>query len=181
MEIALALLKKFWPYIVAVALGAAIGGKVAWMVQGVRIDAAKADAASVRADFEQYKADQIAAKNEADRVAEKQRAEAAVQYANLKGELKDEIAKGEVFKRCVAAGKCGALVVRVPVESGCSAGIRIPPASGFDGAGAHAVPLDREPAAEVANDCAVTTLMLNRLQADIEAQPGYLKSNCAKG
>lgn len=162
---------RFLPYIVAALICAAIGGKIAWTVQGVRIDTAKAETAEAVADFEHYKAEQIRLKNEADSVAEKQRADASLAYANLKGELKDEIAKGEVYRRCVAAGKCGA--VRVPVQSGCSAGIRVPSPDRFDGTGENAVPLAGEPTAEVVNDCAVTTLMLNRLQAAIEGQAGY--------
>ena len=172
MEVLLVLLKKFWPYIVAAAVGAAISGKVVWEVQQFRINSAKRDTAKVEAEFEQYKADQIRMKAEFDRVAEKQRAVASEQFAKLKGDLTDEIVKGDVYRRCVAAGKCGA--IRVPVQSGCSASIRLPATGIAAGTGPDAIPVADESAApQVVNDCAITTLMLNRLQADIEAQPGF--------
>ena len=177
MEIALALLKKFWPYIVAAALGAAIGGKLAWSIQGYRIDSAKRDTAKVEAEFEQYKAEQIRLHNERERVAEKQRAEAAATFIQLKGELNDEIAKGEVFKRCVAAGRCGA--VRVPIQSCSGSGIAAAPTTRLNATGENPIPLAGKLAApasgefEVVNDCAIATLQLNRLQVFIEVQDGY--------
>lgn len=67
---------------------------------------------------------------------------------------------------------------RVRESTACSPSLRIPAISGNDDSGADSVPAGREPAtdAPLANDCAVTTLRLNQLQAEIEAQPEYVEN-----
>ena len=67
---------------------------------------------------------------------------------------------------------------RVRESTACSPSLRIPAISGNDGSGADAISAGREPAtdAPLANDCAVTTLRLNQLQAEIEAQPEYVEN-----
>ena len=166
MIIFIELLKKFWPYIVAFMLGATLAGGVAWKVQGLRLTSAKQE-------FAKYKLDQDAAEITKAKAADKQRKGASDEYDKLKTQLDAQITAGDVYKRCVAAGKCG---VR---QSTCSgSGIRLPTAVRTDEGGSDAVPVGQEGSAEgdpVINDCAVTTLMLNRLQMDVEAQPGYNK------
>lgn len=155
------LLKAAAPY----ALAAALAFGLAWWIQGLRITAAEQE-------FTDYRQEQVRLIQEAEDAADEQRAADGKAYNDMAKGLADEIAKGEVFKRCVAAGKCGSRVSNVPSGSG----IRLPPPGSVDGTSADTVPLVEESAEEssqLANDCAVTTLMSNRLQDGIEAQPGY--------
>lgn len=157
------LMLKAAPYVIAAAL--AFG--LAWWIQGLRITAAEQE-------FKDYRQEQVRLIQEAEDAADKQRIDAGKAYNDMAKGLADEIAKGEVFKRCVAAGRCGSRVSNVPAGSG----IRLPPPGSVDGTSANTVPLAGEPAEEssqLANDCAVTTLMLNQLQTGVEAQPGYKK------
>ena len=57
----------------------------------------------------------------------------------------------------------------------CTTGIRLPAADSAHDPGTDAISLIARAAEEdpVVNDCAITTLMLNQLQTDIENQPGY--------
>lgn len=161
--LALTALRAAAPYAVA----AGVGFSVAWWLQGLRLDAAENATQKVQNDFDWYKTEQQRLKNDADRLAEKRRKEAEDEWNKRYAQLQ---ADGEAFRRCVAAGKCGGL--RQPVPA-CPAGsgIRVPPAVRPDEAGTNAVPLAGEPATPpVINDCAVTTLMLNQLQSDIEKQ-----------
>lgn len=154
------LLLKAAPY----ALAAALAFGLAWWIQGLRITAAEQE-------FTSYKQKQAQIIQEAKDEADKQRLAEGKKYDDMAKGLADEIAKGEVFKRCVAAGKCGR-VSNVPFGSG----IRIPAARSAHDLSADAIPLAGESAeegAQVVNDCAVTTLMLNQLQTGVEAQPGY--------
>lgn len=164
MLVALELLKRFWPYIVA-----AVGGFiVAWGIQGLRLTAAEQA-------FVQYKQAQAQVAIDAETVARKQREESANEYAKNLSALQRQVAAGETYRRCVAAGKCG-----VRVTTAC-AGIRLPSAGGADGLptvelSSPARTAEAELPGEVmpvVSDCAQTTLMLNQLQADIERQPGY--------
>ena len=151
----------------AFVAGATSGGSFAWWVQGVRLTAAEQNHTAY---VQNLKAQEQENRDKADR----KREVAAQQYADLERRLNDEIESGVVYRRCVAAGKCGARVLK---PTSCSASIRIQTVSGVDEAGANAIPAGREPAAEgaddVVSDCAVTTLRLNRLQAEIEGQDGY--------
>ena len=94
-------------------------------------------------------------------------------YAAARQEFADAIQAGEVFKRCVASGRCtGARNpsgVCEPTTRRAGNGLSAP--AKFDGASANPV---SAPGVDAAlNDCAVTTLQLNHLQQDIEAQQGY--------
>lgn len=155
----LPLLRLIAPY----AIIFAIGFGAAWQVQGLRVTAAKQD-------LTDYKQAQVQALIEAEKEAERRRKETADDYqAKLDAIGKDH----ETYKRCVAAGKCGARVVRVPVMPG-SSGLRVPAPGGSDEARPEPVPAAGEVAAEdgVLKDCARTTLQLNQLQEDIEKQWG---------
>lgn len=163
MTIALELLRRFWPYLVVAAFAGALSFSAAWNIQGMRLTAAEQE-------FTQYKQDQAEAILAQAAVANRMREEAAHEYKKVRSKLDAEIAAGEVYRRCVAAGRCGGLSVQ-----STSPGIRLSPASGTDDPRPDAVP-PTPGAAEVVPvvaDCAATTLMLNSLQADIERQVGY--------
>ena len=98
--------------------------------------------------------------------ATKDREQSAKDYAAKSKELQDEITSHETYRRCIAAGRCG---VRV-VAASCPA---VSPSAGVDAPRPDAIPVADEPAEKLANECAVTTLMLNSLQKAIERQPGY--------
>lgn len=159
------LLKPFLPYIAValVAFSAGFGG--AWKVQGVRIT-------SVEQAFTEFKQEQVRIYQEAQDAADEQRVKAAEAFAAKSEDLAKAIEAGDVMRRCIAAGKCSVRVLKQPT---CAAGIRLPAADSPPSPSANAVlAIDR--AAEedpVVNDCAITTLMLNQLQTDIENQPGY--------
>ena len=150
------------PWLLAAALGFGFG------VQTHRLD-------NVKLKFSDYK---VAQQEEVQRqitVANKQREESSREYQEIKKQLEVSIKDGEVFKRCVAAGKCGVRYVTAPSRTVKS----LSPASRVDAASADSVPVAGEPASEVADvgdvvtDCARTTLQLNMLQADVEKQEGY--------
>ena len=160
MTILLGLLRQFWPYLVAFGIGLSSGFGSAWNIQGYRLTEAKQEFAG----YKQAQAQAILAAKES---ADKQREQAAKDYAKLSGILDNEINSGVVYRRCVAAGKCGVRVI-------CSgSGVSLPPTVRPDEASADAIPSSDGTTEKVANDCAVTTLMLNQLQADIERQAGY--------
>lgn len=163
----LSLLKSYWPQIAALIGAIGIGFGAAWGIQGLRITSAEQEFTAYK---QTIKEQELRWKSAADQ----QRQDAAMEYAAQQGALNHEIEKGIVYRRCVAAGKCGA---RMLEPAGCSATLRVPAGGGIDGAGPNAIPAGREPAAEggpeVVNECAVTTLRLNRLQAAIERQEGY--------
>lgn len=148
-------------FILPYAVFSLVGFVAAWQLQGIRLDAAKNELA-------EYKTEQQRLKNEADLAAEKRRKETANEYQTKLDALE---ADHDTYKRCVAAGKCGARVIRLPnLPNG--AGVRVPPPGGSAEASPDAVPVAGEVAAEdgILKDCARTTLQLNQLQADIEKQ-----------
>ena len=149
------------PYILIALLAGAflLGGSAAWKIQGVRITAAEQE-------HTQYVQDQTTLRQEAIAEADRKREAHTKEYAHLERSLNDEIISGAVYKRCVAAGRCGVRVV-----SSCPAAA-LPATSGVNETRADAVPLAGESAA-LANECAETTLMLNSLQQGIEGQAGY--------
>ena len=157
----LGFLRTAAPFIASIALGFGL----AWQIQSLRVE-------SVEIEFDRYKIDQAEAFIKSAETADRQRKESSHAYREKQAELDKQIAAGDAYKRCVAAGKCGALTIRVPVGTACASdGIQT--GAGTDAAGADAVPPRREPAPEVVGDCAVTTLRLNELQAAIEGQGGY--------
>lgn len=140
------------------ALAAVAGFVLAFGIQGVRITRAEQE-------FTQYKLDQgILIQHQIDQ-ANKQRKEAADAYQAQQKQLEVSIQNADVFRRCVAAGKCG---VR-PAAACPSAGV--PTTGSVDGTSPDAV--SAAPGDAAINECAQTTLMLNALQADIEKQVGY--------
>lgn len=161
MTILLTLLRQFWPYLVAFGIGLSSGFGGAWKIQGYRITEAKQE-------FSAFKLEQQRIFNEATEKANTQREQSEKEYAHLSEILSDEINRGVVFKRCVDAGRCGVLV-----KPTCAAGIRLPSASGANEASTDAISTTGQPEETLANECAVTTLMLNQLQSDIEKQAGY--------
>lgn len=160
----LGLLRPLLPYLLIAGAGSLLGGVSAWQIQGVRID-------NVHNEFHAYKLEQTRIAQEAKNVADEQRKKAAEDYYNQQLLLDASVKAGEVFRRCVAAGKCG----RVPNVSTCATGVRLPSSGGTDAPRPDAVPATAGDAAEVVGECATTTLMLNRLQIGIEEQPGYAK------
>ncbi|MFZ4537164.1 hypothetical protein [Propionivibrio sp.] len=147
------LLIKFGPYVVIALLVAA------WGVQTARLSNAKLELANYRIEQQQIIQQQIDDAN-------KRRTETANAYREKSQQLALSIKAGEVFKRCIAAGKCG--VQQQPRD--CS-GLRLSASISPDDSGPQPVPFTGNDAA--LNDCAVTTLQLNTLQTDIEQQDGY--------
>ena len=147
-------------WIVPYAICAAVGFSTAWMVQGLRIDSLKGDVAKEKQKLIDYRNKQREAEILAAQEAEKRRKETIDEYAKKLEVLgKDH----DAYKRCVAAGKCGARVVRVRdiLPSSGESGIRAP--GRIDAASADTV-------SAPGTDCARTTLQLNQLQLDIEKQ-----------
>lgn len=160
----MSLLRWAVPYLVICGLGFA----AAWTVQGARIGELKNDVRAEAQKLTDYKQKQEQARLEAEAAAEQRRKETANEWAKKLAELEGD---HETYRRCVAAGKCGARIVRVPnLPDGSD--LRISPPGGANAAGADAVPAAGEVAAEdgILKDCARTTLQLNQLQADIEKQ-----------
>ena len=151
----LTLFKNSIPYLVAGIAGFGL----AFGIQELRLTHAEQE-------FTQYKQTQTQLIQEAKDAANKQRDVADAAYDTASKKLETALADGDAYRRCVAAGKCG----RVRPAPACT-GVTLPTTSTADVSGANAVPAPTGDAA--INDCAVTTLMLNHLQADIEAQPGY--------
>ena len=149
------LLRSALPYAIAMIVGFGL----AFGIQGLRLTHAEQE-------FAQYKLDQQQLVQRQIDQANAQRKAASDDFLQTKAALEKKITVGDAYRRCVAAGRCG-IVRSAPACPGAT----VSPAPGIDAAGADAVPA---PAGDAAiNDCAVTTLMLNKLPADIEAQPGY--------
>ena len=152
----------------AFVVGVSSGASTAWWIQSLRLTAAEQDHTRYVQSLKQQEQE---FRDEADQ----KRESASLTINQLKGQLDAEIKSGAVYRRCVAAGRCG--VRHQPVA--CSPSIRLPSIGGNDDPIANPVPATGEHAAEVidpvVNDCAVTTLRLNRLQAEVEGQEGYRK------
>lgn len=164
--ILIAILRKYWLDIAIGGAGLVVGMWLAWNIQDVRLQAAEQR-------FVQYKIEERDAEIRREAVAQKQREIAKHDYEVLSARLSAEIEDGDVLRRCIAAGKCGK---RVSVQPAPTCGGGLPAASVPDASRPDAVPSTGGSAAEVmpvVNDCAITTLRLNQLQADIERQPGY--------
>lgn len=156
-------------WIVPYAICAAVGFSTAWMVQGLRIDSLKGDVAKEKQKLTDYRNKQREAEILAAQEAEKRRKETIDEYAKKLDILgKDH----DAYKRCVAAGKCGARIVRVRdvLPSSGESGIRAP--SGVDAAGEGSISSARSITAEdgLIRDCAEVQLQLNQLQLDILRQ-----------
>lgn len=153
-------------YAVPYALCIALGFGLAWKIQGARVAVLKSDVKAEAQKLVDYKQAQIQAQIEAEKAAEKRRKETADDYqAKLDALGKDH----DTYKRCVAAGKCGA--VRLPsMPNGSNGGISAPVRPDADRADAIPAAGTVAAEAEVLKDCARTTLQLNQLQLDIEKQ-----------
>ena len=108
----------------------------------------------------------------------RQREEAArrVQSMLLLKQSLENVQNFDVYRRCVAAGKCGARV-QYSVSS-CKPTNGIQTTFGTHAAGSDSVPVTGEPTTKgpqdsVLADCAVATLRVNYLQGLIEKQSGY--------
>lgn len=150
--------------LIPLAVSAAAGFAIAWWIQGLRLTSAEHE-------FVEYKQEQVRLAQKRKDDADKQRNEAADRYSKVSKQLAESIEAGDVFKRCVAAGRCGPTSVGVCKQPTNTAGIGLSAPRKPDDPGQNELPLAGNDAA--INDCAVTTLQLNSLQTDIEAQPGY--------
>lgn len=163
-----ALLRPFLPYIIGALVAFSAGWGGAWQTQGLRLTAAEQSHTA-------YVQEQTRLRQEHDDEADKQRMASDQRFARQSKDLQDAITAGAVYRRCVDAGKC-----RVRKPASCPASVSLSARVGLDAASANTVPLAAreaeevaEPSETLANECAVTTLMLNSLQADIERQPRY--------
>lgn len=166
-----------WIALAGFVAGIGVGGSAAWWFQGLRVAHAQNETAKIKGEFEAFKIDLKRQEVENAEKAQQESAKNGDDFRRLKNELEKQIQDGEVFKRCVAAGKCGARVVRVQsCNTGCSSA-GIAPRPGANAIGTDSVPLaggsTEEGCQALANDAAKTTLILNKLQERIESQPGY--------
>ena len=158
------------------ALGASVvvfglGFASGWKLQGFNVDAANANTAKVKADFQSYREEQarLTLQREVDAAAQREAAD-----SKWKKTLEDVKNDRKAFERCVAAGRCvdlGKLCAPQPhaqTRAGSEAEA-LPPALKFDGPRPDTILATPS----LAEECAVTTAQLNSLQADIEAQPEY--------
>jgi len=157
MEIAFELLKKLWPYLLA----ASIGFGAAWYVQGVRVASLKNDVREEQQKLTDYKTEQLRIAAENVIKDDKRRSETEADWRKKYASLQKD---SDIYKRCVASGKCGGLR-DLP---GSSSGVKLPSTIGVDATGSNSVPAAGESTPQVLIDCAVTTLQLNTLQEDIE-------------
>jgi len=167
-----------WIALAGFLAGIGAGGSVAWYVQGIRVNHARAETEKVKAEFETFKSELKKQEAENAEKAQQESAKNGEDYRKEKDELLKQIEAGEVFRRCVAAGKCGASIVRVQSCSSGSPSASSQARSGANATGADSIPIGREGSTErsedaALNECAVTTLMLNKLQERIELQDGY--------
>ena len=150
------------------AISAAIGFAIAWGIQGLRVTGAEQE-------FVDYKQDQVRIVQEQKDAADKQRDEAAKRFSAERADLAKEVEAGDVWKRCVMAGRCS--VPRNPSglrDTTRREGRGLSSPGRLNATSTNELSATGESAAPgVVFDCAYTTLQLNHLQADIEAQPGY--------
>lgn len=153
--------RLLWPYVVT----ALISASAAWHVQGLNVRSAKLE-------FSEYKTEQQRLTNQANEAQLQRQAQTAREYQTQLSKLEND---HEIYRRCVAAGKCGA--VRVPVMAGCGVAGRLSSGAVLDENRPGAVPAAGGTAPEVSpdllTDFARCVLQINMLQADIEGQPGY--------
>ena len=139
-------------------LGLILGGSFSWWVNSLYVKHVEQEFI----DYQQYQKEAyLRAKDE----AQTQQEESSNAYRQKEDELQTEIAKNAVLDRAIAAGR-----LRLPAA--CPGGTGVFPSSRTDAGITYPIPPAGTPAEEasyeVVNDCAITTLMLNELQADIE-------------
>ncbi|MFT3964123.1 hypothetical protein [Propionivibrio sp.] len=123
LPLLLDLLRRNWLSIALLVAGAAFGAWAAWSIQGVRLDEARDDLAEARQAFTRFKAALALQEEEEAQRADAARRRAADDHRRLSDELEKRIAAGDAYRRCVAAGKCGA-VVRDVSAGGCGPTLR---------------------------------------------------------
>lgn len=158
-----AIVRPFVPHIMAFIVGFGIALKI----QDYKIT-------GLKQEHTEYIQEQTRLVQEEIRHANEQREKSAKDYESAKKDLASQVAAGDVYRRCVAAGKCGVLAI-----SGSQNG-SVPPAGRADGTSSDTVPTAGVGSSQIddknntlASDCATTTLMLNHLQRNIEQQTGY--------
>lgn len=150
------------------AVSAAVGFAIAWGIQGLRLTNAEQE-------FVAYKQEQTRIFQEHKDAEAKRREESADRFSKARAELAAQVEAGDVWKRCVLSGRCS--VPRNP--SGLRDTTRregrglLSPGRLNDRSTNELSAAGESAAPGVVFDCAYTTLQLNHLQADIEAQPGY--------
>lgn len=165
LPLLLDLIRRNWALIAAILTAFSVGWAGAWHLRSLAV-------VEIEQEFKSYQQHIKAQEIQAAERAEAARMKSAEDYRRAKDELAKEIEAREVYKRCVDAGKCG----RVRVEyRDCGASLRVPPGGIVNAASANPVSSPGGPAEEmsVVNECAVTTLQLNKLQEAIERQDGY--------
>jgi len=149
-----ALLKSAAPYAVAMIAGFGL----AFGIQELRLIHAEQE-------FAQYKIDQQVLIQQQIDAANAQRKKVSDDFIQAKAALQKDIDAGNVYRRCVAAGKCG--VQRCTPNTDAS----VPATGELDDS--WAVPVSATIGDAALNDCVATTLMLNKLQDSIAGQAGY--------
>ena len=81
------------------AVSAAVGFAIAWGIQGLRLTSAEQE-------FIDYKQEQVRILQEHNKHEAERQQKSAMAYAAARQEFADAIQAGEVFKRCVASGRC---------------------------------------------------------------------------
>lgn len=152
-----------FPYLIAGAIGFSVG----WWIQEFRVDRAQSETMEVNLRFTAYKIEQDRLRVQHGLDAEKRREETIKDWSAKYAQLQKDT---EIFRRCVAAGKCGGLS-NVP---GNSPSLKLSGTLGID-----ATPKGNLPAATgatadetplVLRDCAADVLQLIQLQDDIRKQ-----------
>ena len=161
------LLAKAAPY----AIAALIAFALAWGIQSLRLTSAKLEVKEGQQEYTAFRQEQTRIFQEHRDAADKQRKESDLAYEAAKKQLADNIETGAEYRRCVLAGRCGPTSVGVCKQPTNTAGIGLSAPRKPDDPGQNELPVATGDAA--INDCAVTTLQLNHLQQDIEAQQGY--------
>lgn len=165
IEFVLEGLKLLWPYLLA----GAIGFSAAWWIQGVNVGRAENAKTAAESALKDYQTEQVRLAAEKVMADDKRREQTEKEYKDEKAKLQADLAAGNAFRRCIASGKCGGMR-GVVSDPGGSAGLKLPPVSGANGASKGAVPATGGTAPQVISDCAADVLQLNKLQADIEKQ-----------
>ena len=129
----------------------------------------------VQKEFEDYKQEQQQANEDYTHDLERLRTTNEALAKAATAQLATDMDAGEVFRRCVAAGKCRS----VPVKPDHCPAAAVQTVQGSHEARGTTVPVTTEPAASgldcssLVNDAAQVQLRLNLLQAEIESQPNY--------
>lgn len=151
------------PYLIA----GMIGFSVAWWIQEFRVETAQQELMVQINKFTAYQIEQDRLRVQHGLDAEKRREETLKDWSKKYEKLK---ADNDIYKRCVAAGKCGGL----PNLPGNSAGLKLSPALGTHASASGGLPATTGATTNetpvVLRDCAADVLQLIQLQDDINRQ-----------